>query len=94
MFGVDKLSIKINSLRSNTVRTKYSADLKKALNPFKSEFTDLELMRLNKNPLRVLDSKNEKIKSLINTHAPNIFDYISDEEREKIWIEYNTIYIS
>ena len=61
MFGVDKLSIKINSLGSNTVRTKYSADLKKTLNPFKSEFTDLELMRLNKNPLRVLDSKNEKL---------------------------------
>ena len=39
-------------------------------------------MRLNKNPLRILDSKNEKIKMLNNTHAPNIFDYISDEDQQ------------
>ena len=82
MFGVDKLSIKINSLGSKPVRTKYSTDLKESLDPFKSEFNDSELIRLNKNPLRILDSKNEKIKLLINTHAPNIFDYISDEDQQ------------
>ncbi len=82
MFGINKLSIKINSLGSNTIRTKYSEDLKESLNPFKSEFNDSELMRLNKNPLRILDSKNEKIKLLVNKYAPNIFDYISGEDQQ------------
>ena len=81
MFGVDNLSIKINSLGSNNVREKYTNDLKKNLLKFKSSFSELELNRLEKNPLRILDSKNKVLKDIINKHAPNIFDYITNEDK-------------
>ena len=80
MFGIKNLNLKINSLGSNNIRTKYSNDLKESLLPFKSDFNESELIRLNKNPLRLLDSKSEKIKKIINKNCPNIYDYISDED--------------
>ena len=80
MFGIKDLNIKINSLGSSNIRKKYSLDLKKSLLPFEKKLTDSELSRLNTNPLRILDSKNEKIKKIIDENAPNIFDYISKDD--------------
>jgi histidyl-tRNA synthetase len=82
MFGVKELSIKINTLGSNNVRPKYIKALKKSLSKFKSVFNKSEYERLQKNPLRILDSKNKDIQSLINEHAPNIFDYISKDDKQ------------
>ena len=82
MFGVTNLEIKINSLGSGDIREKYSADLKKSLLKFKNEFNEAELIRLEKNPLRILDSKNKKIKKIVDENAPNIFNYISSEDNE------------
>ncbi len=81
MFGVKELSIKINTLGSDEVRPKYIEALKKSLSKFKSAFNKSEYERLQKNPLRILDSKNKDIQSLINEHAPNIFDYISKDDK-------------
>jgi len=80
MFGIDNLSIKINSLGSEHVRQKFSLELKKRLLEFKSIFNEAELTRLDKNPLRLLDSKNEKIQNVLEKNAPNIFDYISKDD--------------
>ncbi len=82
MFGVTNLEIKLNSLGSNNIREKYSNDLKESLIQFKNEFNESELKRLEKNPLRILDSKNKNIQKMVHKHAPNIFDYISDEDSE------------
>ena len=82
MFGVKELSIKINTLGSDEVRPKYIEALKKSLSKFKSSFNKSEYERLQKNPLRILDSKNKDIQSLINEHAPNIFDYISKDDKQ------------
>ena len=82
MFGVKELSIKINTLGSDEVRPKYIEALKKSLSKFKSAFNKSEYERLQKNPLRILDSKNKDIQSLINEHAPNIFDYISKDDKQ------------
>ena len=82
MFGIKELSIKINTLGSNNVREKYVSDLKKSLSKFKSIFNENEYIRLEKNPLRILDSKNKDIKELTRKHAPNIIDYISDDDRQ------------
>ena len=38
MFGVNKLSVKINTLGSNNVREQYITQLKKSLSEFKSSF--------------------------------------------------------
>ncbi len=82
MFGIKELSIKINTLGSDEVRPKYIEALKKSLSKFKSAFNKSEYERLQKNPLRILDSKNKDIQSLINEHAPNIFDYISKDDKQ------------
>ncbi len=82
MFGVTNLEIKINSLGSGDIREKYSADLKKSLLKFKNEFNEAELIRLEKNPLRILDSKKKKIKKIVDEKGPNIFNYISSEDNE------------
>ena len=82
MFGIEHLEIKLNTLGSNNVRKKYEKDLKESLVKFKSEFSVTEFERLEKNPLRMLDSKKENIKNIIDEHAPNIMDYISNEDQQ------------
>ena len=82
MFGVNNLTIKINSLGSGNIRKKYGNDLKKILMKFKKKFNESELNRLEKNPLRILDSKNKETQKIIHENAPNIFDYISDEDNQ------------
>ena len=82
MYGVKNLSIKINTLGSNDTRPQYIKSLKKSLSKFKSVFNEYEYERLKKNPLRILDSKNKEIQTLINEHAPNIFDYISKDDKQ------------
>ena len=82
MFGVNQLSIKINTLGSNNIRNKYIEELKKILSKFKSIFNESEYNRLQKNPLRILDSKNKDIQELTDKHAPNIFDYISSDDKQ------------
>ncbi len=82
MFGVNKLSVKINTLGSDNVREQYITQLKKSLSKFKSSFNKSEYNRLENNPLRILDSKNKDIQELVKKHAPNIFDYISNEDKK------------
>tara|TARA_B100001142_G_scaffold116297_1_gene118535 strand:- start:16569 stop:17819 length:1251 start_codon:yes stop_codon:yes gene_type:complete len=82
MFGIDNLEIKINSLGSGNIRKKYGEDLKESLMPFKNDFNETELIRLEKNPLRILDSKNKNTQKILNKNAPNIFDYISNEDNQ------------
>ncbi len=82
MFGVNNLEIKINSLGSNNIRKKYGDDLKESLMKYKTEFNDSEINRLEKNPLRILDSKNKNTQKIVHKNAPNIFDYISNEDNE------------
>ena len=81
MFGVEDLSIKINSLGSDNIREKFAKDLKNSILKFKSVLSESELNRLEKNPLRILDTKNNEIKKIIRDNAPNISDYISTEDK-------------
>ena len=81
MFGLDNLKVKINSLGSGNIRENYSQDLRESLNDFIADFNGNELKRLEKNPLRILDTKNKKLKKIINKNAPSIFDYISNEDK-------------
>ena len=81
MFGVEDLSIKVNSLGSDNIREKFAKDLKSSILKFKSVLSESELNRLEKNPLRILDTKNNEIKKIIRDNAPNISDYISTEDK-------------
>ena len=82
MFGLDKLSVKINSLGQSDIKSKYGKALQKSMMDFKDAFSEQEWIRLNNNPLRILDTKNNNLKKVINENAPNIFDFISTDDKK------------
>ena len=82
MFGLDHLSVKINSLGGADIKSKYGKALQKSMVDFKDEFNEQEWARLNNNPLRILDTKNKNLKKIINKNAPNIFDFISIDDKK------------
>jgi histidyl-tRNA synthetase len=82
MFGLDKLSVKINSLGQSDIKSKYGKALQKSMMDFKDVFSEQEWIRLNNNPLRILDTKNNNLKKIINENAPNIFDFISTDDKK------------
>lgn len=84
---LDKLGIRsfvklqINSLGTKESRTAYRKKLLQYLHDHKKQLDEDSLKRLDKNPLRILDSKNPDMKSLIEK-APKLIDHLDAESRE------------
>ena len=72
------LSLRINSIGTSLERQSYQTALTAFLSEHKAQLDDESLMRLDKNPLRILDSKNKSIQALL-TDAPNLHDYLSQD---------------
>ena len=79
--GISDLEVHINSVGTNASRTKYRETLLNFLEPMKEELCEDCRMRMEKNPLRVLDCKVDKCKELTK-NAPSIIDSLTEEERE------------
>lgn len=79
--GITDLAVNINSVGGKDSRLKYRDTLLEFLKPMREELCDDCKMRMEKNPLRVLDCKNETCKSLTKD-APIITDSLSSEEKE------------
>ena len=80
---LEKLNIKnvklnINSIGCKTCRARYNAELKAYLLPHLDEMCETCRARFEKNPLRILDCKEEKCKA-INRRAPRIIDFLCDD---------------
>tara|TARA_R110000868_G_scaffold235421_3_gene489373 strand:- start:6124 stop:7416 length:1293 start_codon:yes stop_codon:yes gene_type:complete len=75
---LENISLEINSLGSNETRAKYQDELVKYLNQNKDKLDEDCLRRLKTNPLRILDSKNKDVKSLLE-QAPTILDYLDKD---------------
>lgn len=78
--GITDLEVHINSVGTNASRTKYREILLNFLEPMKEELCEDCRMRMEKNPLRVLDCKVDKCKELTKD-APSIIDSLNEEER-------------
>lgn len=76
--GINNLSLFINSIGCKKCRAEYQSALKKYLEENIDSLCPLCKERLNKNPLRVLDCKNDDCKK-ITANAPKILDYICDD---------------
>ena len=76
-----KMVLEINSIGSQNDQREYSNKLKDYFAKYKKELDEDSLKRLSKNPMRILDSKNEDLKNIIKK-APNILDSISKESQE------------
>ncbi len=78
--GITDLEVHINSVGTNASRIKYREMLLNFLEPMKEELCEDCRMRMEKNPLRVLDCKVDKCKELTKD-APSIIDSLNEEER-------------
>jgi len=76
-----KMTLEINSIGSQNDQQEYSKKLKDYFLKYKKELDEDSLKRLEKNPLRILDSKNQKLENLIKG-APNINQSLSKESQE------------
>ncbi len=72
--------VEINSLGDTESRDAYRAALVEYLSGFKDQLSQDSRDRLERNPLRVLDSKDEGDKAIV-ANAPLLIDYLNDHSR-------------
>ena len=77
-----EMTLEINSIGSQKDQQEYSQKLKDYFSKYKKDLDEDSLKRLEKNPLRILDSKNRDLENLIK-EAPKIDESISEESLEK-----------
>lgn len=77
---LDAVQLEINTLGDLDDRARYREKLLAYFEARKSELDDDSLRRLERNPLRILDSKNPDMQSLV-AEAPALRDSLSDASR-------------
>jgi histidyl-tRNA synthetase len=76
----EHVTVEINSLGDTESRNAYRAALVGYLSGFKDKLSADSLERLDRNPLRILDSKDEGDKAIV-AGAPLLIDYLNDPSR-------------
>ena len=79
--GIKNVKLNINSIVCKECRARYNAALKDYLRPHLAEMCSTCRERFEKNPLRILDCKEEKCK-LVTAGAPKMIDYLCGECKE------------
>ena len=81
VLGLTGLSLQINTLGSAESRSMFRASLKDYLAPFEKSLDEDSQRRLEKNPLRILDSKDANTQEILE-NAPTLQDFLESKERE------------
>lgn len=76
--GIKKTELQINSIGCRICRAEYNKALKEYFRPHLAEMCETCRSRFDKNPLRMLDCKEEKCKK-ITADAPKILDYLCED---------------
>ncbi|MDX8431068.1 MAG: histidine--tRNA ligase [Candidatus Algichlamydia australiensis] len=89
--GIKELKLLINSIGDKACRESYVKALKEFLQPHFAELSEESQARFEQNPLRILDTKNEREQQLLKS-APSILDFLSEESKahfEKVlgWLD-------
>lgn len=79
--GLKNLSLDINSVGRGEDRQKYRETLIAYLEPYKAELDADSRDRLERNPLRILDSKDKRTQEIAQD-APKIIDSLSDNSKK------------
>jgi histidyl-tRNA synthetase len=79
--GISKLSLELNSLGTPEARKRYRDTLVEYFCGVKKELDQDSIRRLERNPLRILDSKNPDMQGVIEG-APVMLDYLDAESAE------------
>ncbi|WP_304401711.1 histidine--tRNA ligase, partial [Lactobacillus hominis] len=80
--GVKNYELHINTLGNAKVRQDYHDALVDYFTPVKDQLSEDSQRRLEMNPLRILDSKDEADKKFL-PNAPKIVDYLDEESKTK-----------
>jgi histidyl-tRNA synthetase len=79
--GLQNLNLDINSVGNPEDRQRYREALVNYLTPYQEALDPDSQVRLTRNPLRILDSKDQKTQEII-AEAPSILDYLgADSQR-------------
>ena len=89
-FPNKKIDLQINSLGDKNTLKIFKENLSLYFQKFSIKLSEESQNKIHTNPLRILDSKN--IKDIeINQSAPKIFDYFSDEAKDRFNIFKNLL---
>ncbi len=81
--GLKDLRLDINSVGNPEDRPRYRQALVDYLTPYKDELDPDSQDRLTRNPLRILDSKDERTQKIVEA-APSILDYLGMDSRRHL----------
>lgn len=76
--GISRFTLKLNSVGDIESRTAYKEALINYFTPLKPQLSEVSQQRLAQNPMRILDSKDEGDKALVE-NAPKILDYLNED---------------
>lgn len=79
--GFKNVRLEINSLGSNEARQAYRDVLIEYFSSHEDQLDEDSKRRLHKNPLRILDTKNPRMKDVVS-NAPDLLEYLDDESKE------------
>ncbi len=77
----DKVTLQLNTLGDGESRQAYRAMLVEYLNDFKGELSDDSRTRLDRNPLRIFDSKDQGDQRVLKD-APKLTDHLNEASKE------------
>jgi len=80
--GIKELNLEINSLGDITDRLNFQESFLKWLERNKDSLDLDSQNRINKNPLRILDSKNIQTKNILE-NSPKLFNFLSEKSLER-----------
>lgn len=78
--GID-ITVQINSIGTPETRKAYLTELVSYFREHRDELSDTDKGRLQNNPLRLLDSKDDAVQELL-VDAPQIIDWLDDDSKE------------
>jgi histidyl-tRNA synthetase len=79
--GIADYRLQLNTLGSPAVRQRYRTALVAYLESVREKLSPESQLRLERNPLRILDSKDERDQALLRS-APLLIEYLDAESRE------------
>jgi len=79
--GISKLGLELNSLGTGDARQQYRDTLVEYFSSVKNQLDQDSIRRLERNPLRILDSKNPEMQAIIDA-APVMLDYLDAESAD------------
>jgi len=79
--GISSVTLELNSLGTVASRSDYKTALIDYFSGHESDLDEDSKRRLQRNPLRILDSKNDALRPLI-AEAPVLADYLDSESRD------------